>query len=105
MATPALAVKNLHSNANNERRLHSDVVTAGTRPRRRMFRPDQSQETNRMTDSDRLVASLYAASNHSLEEFLERYQQCLDALQASQSGGAAEAETTAQLGDALGGPA
>ena len=58
-----------------------------------------------MTDSDRLVASFYAASNHTLEEFLERYQQCLHALQASRSGKEADAETTAQLGDALGGPA
>ncbi|MFL5254930.1 MAG: hypothetical protein ACJ8AI_18960 [Rhodopila sp.] len=58
-----------------------------------------------MTESDRLVASFYAASNHTLDEFLERYQQCLEALQASGSGKTAEAETTAQLGDALGGPA
>jgi hypothetical protein len=64
-----------------------------------------------MTESDRLVASFYAASNHTLEEFLERYQECLAALQASQSGQAsqfaakAEAETTARMGDALGGPA
>jgi len=78
---------------------------AGTRLRRRMFKSCQPQETNRMTDSDRLVASFYAASNHTLEEFLERYQQCLDALQAGRPGGKAEAETTAQLGDALGGPA
>jgi hypothetical protein len=60
---------------------------------------------DRMTDSDRLVAAFYANSTHTLEEFLGRYEECLAALRAGQPGANADSETTATLGDALGGPA
>ena len=60
-----------------------------------------------MTESDRLVAMMYAASPHTLEEFLSRYEECLAALEARQTGGQTKrkADEVAKIGDSLGGPA
>ncbi len=60
-----------------------------------------------MTETDRLVAMIYAASPHTLDKFLSRYEECLAALEARQAGGptSREADETAEIGDRLGGPA
>ncbi len=59
-----------------------------------------------MTESDRLVAMMYAASPHTLAEFLSRYEDCMAALEARQGGQTAkEADVAAKIGDSLGGPA
>ena len=60
-----------------------------------------------MTESDRLVAMIYAASPHKLDKFLSRYEECLAALEARQGEGQTprEADEVAKIGDRLGGPA
>jgi hypothetical protein len=57
----------------------------------------------KMTESDRLVAMMYAASTHTLDEFLSRYEDCLAALETRRT--ASEADAAATIGDKLGGPA
>ena len=60
-----------------------------------------------MTESDRLVALHYAASTHTLDEFLRRYEECSTALQARLNAEkpVSKDDAIATVGDKLGGPA
>jgi hypothetical protein len=60
-----------------------------------------------MTETDRLVALSYAASTHTLDEFLRRYDECAAALTERQvrSTSAPDTDAITAIADKLGGPA